>query len=292
MSGTRTNMSRTRNNMSGKGVNGRRGRGGGGKVAGGEGEANSQSEMSGVAKSGSLLAIMGGRNLFQATYCNGGGRPESRGTFTRHRVNLESKNRTEKPREVESPVHCRVTTTYAMLTHAWSWSCALAVAPRVPIHSTTTCNGAGKTTLLATISRRIKGNTTGEVLINGRSIDPAFMANMSGFVPQQDLVVDSLTVREHMEFMNGLSTFVIAPPQAAAFLKFKFLYRVSNSVVNASKHKQTPRRANPYRILIRGVDRESYDVPTADIHTGLVYETLKWAGQDFPRLEEDCLPAL
>ncbi|CAG2055460.1 unnamed protein product, partial [Timema podura] len=46
-----------------------------------------------------------------------------------------------------------------------------------------------------------RGNTTGEVLINGRSIDPAFMANMSGFVPQQDLVVDSLTVREHMEFM-------------------------------------------------------------------------------------------
>nr|CAD7431663.1 unnamed protein product [Timema monikensis] len=47
-------------------------------------------------------------------------------------------------------------------------------------------------------------NTTGEVLINGRSIDPAFMANMSGFVPQQDLVVDSLSVREHMEFMAQL----------------------------------------------------------------------------------------
>nr|CAD7196568.1 unnamed protein product [Timema douglasi] len=47
-------------------------------------------------------------------------------------------------------------------------------------------------------------NTTGEVLINGQSIDPAFMANMSGFVPQQDLVVDSLTVREHMEFMAQL----------------------------------------------------------------------------------------
>nr|CAD7258301.1 unnamed protein product [Timema shepardi] len=45
-------------------------------------------------------------------------------------------------------------------------------------------------------------NTTGEVLINGQSIDPAFMANMSGFVPQQDLVVDSLSVREHMEFMR------------------------------------------------------------------------------------------
>nr|CAD7570023.1 unnamed protein product [Timema californicum] len=52
-------------------------------------------------------------------------------------------------------------------------------------------------------SKRIMGNTTGEVLINGQSIDPAFMANMSGFVPQQDLVVDSLSVREHMEFMTG-----------------------------------------------------------------------------------------
>nr|CAD7396939.1 unnamed protein product [Timema poppensis] len=53
-------------------------------------------------------------------------------------------------------------------------------------------------------NRRSLGNTTGEVLINGQSIDPAFMANMSGFVPQQDLVVDSLTVREHMEFMAQL----------------------------------------------------------------------------------------
>nr|CAD7595244.1 unnamed protein product [Timema genevievae] len=95
------------------------------------------------------------------------------------------------------------------------------VLPHCPggtVGAKTYYGGAGKTTLLATISRRIKGNTTGEVLINGRSIDPGFMANMSGFVPQQDLVVDSLTVREHMEFMLYTKTigFPLRTPSGAS----------------------------------------------------------------------------
>nr|CAD7595243.1 unnamed protein product [Timema genevievae] len=54
-----------------------------------------QPKMSGVAKSGSLLAIMGGRNMFQTTYCNGGERPESRGTFTRHRSLYNSQTKSK-----------------------------------------------------------------------------------------------------------------------------------------------------------------------------------------------------
>ncbi|XP_076678314.1 brown isoform X2 [Andrena cerasifolii] len=62
-------------------------------------------------------------------------------------------------------------------------------------------SGSGKTTLLATISRRVKGKATGEILLNGAPIDTGQMIRISGFVPQTDLAVESLTVQEHMEFM-------------------------------------------------------------------------------------------
>lgn len=62
-------------------------------------------------------------------------------------------------------------------------------------------SGAGKTTLLATISKRIKGESTGEILLNGKLVSRDVMARISGFVPQEDLAVESLTVQEHMEFM-------------------------------------------------------------------------------------------
>ncbi|XP_063978757.1 protein scarlet-like [Diachasmimorpha longicaudata] len=62
-------------------------------------------------------------------------------------------------------------------------------------------SGAGKTTLLATISRRLKGEASGEVLLNDKPVDNHLMARISGFVPQEDLSVETLTVQEHMEFM-------------------------------------------------------------------------------------------
>ncbi|KAK2584946.1 hypothetical protein KPH14_002539 [Odynerus spinipes] len=62
-------------------------------------------------------------------------------------------------------------------------------------------SGAGKTTFLATLSRRIKGEIEGEILLNGKPIDREQLIRISGFVPQQDLAVESLTVQEHMEFM-------------------------------------------------------------------------------------------
>ncbi|XP_029040866.2 protein scarlet-like isoform X2 [Osmia bicornis bicornis] len=62
-------------------------------------------------------------------------------------------------------------------------------------------SGAGKTTLLATISRRVKGRATGDILLNGKPVDTDQMIRISGFVPQTDLAIESLTVQEHMEFM-------------------------------------------------------------------------------------------
>ncbi|XP_075226956.1 protein scarlet-like isoform X2 [Lycorma delicatula] len=65
-------------------------------------------------------------------------------------------------------------------------------------------SGAGKTTLLATISQRLKGDITGEILVNGRNMPSSTMAKLSGFVPQQDLTLRSLTVMEHMQLMARL----------------------------------------------------------------------------------------
>ncbi|XP_063219154.1 protein scarlet-like isoform X2 [Bacillus rossius redtenbacheri] len=62
-------------------------------------------------------------------------------------------------------------------------------------------SGAGKTTLLAAISQRVKGKISGQVMLNGRVVNQKIMADVSGFVPQLDLMVDTLSVEEHMEFM-------------------------------------------------------------------------------------------
>ncbi|XP_075992836.1 protein scarlet-like isoform X2 [Anticarsia gemmatalis] len=62
-------------------------------------------------------------------------------------------------------------------------------------------SGAGKTTLLAAISRRDKSAMTGYLMLNGRLAGADLIARISGFVPQEDLAIDDLTVAEHMEFM-------------------------------------------------------------------------------------------
>lgn len=62
-------------------------------------------------------------------------------------------------------------------------------------------SGAGKTTLLAAISRRDKSALTGYLMLNGRLAGADLIARISGFLPQEDLSIDDLTVTEHMEFM-------------------------------------------------------------------------------------------
>lgn len=62
-------------------------------------------------------------------------------------------------------------------------------------------SGAGKTTLLATISQRLKGDAKGKILVNGKSVSKSLMTRISGFVPQKDLNLLSLTVFEHMLLM-------------------------------------------------------------------------------------------
>ncbi|KFB36638.1 AGAP007655-PA-like protein [Anopheles sinensis] len=67
-------------------------------------------------------------------------------------------------------------------------------------------SGAGKTTLLAAISMRITGATTvhGKVLINGLYVTRTQMKQLTGFVPQYDIALKSLTVAEHLSFAAKL----------------------------------------------------------------------------------------
>ncbi|XP_059609154.1 protein brown [Phlebotomus argentipes] len=66
-------------------------------------------------------------------------------------------------------------------------------------------SGAGKTTLLAAISRRIRGNKlAGRFTINGREIEREEMTSISGFVPQNDSLINQLTIEEHLTFIGQL----------------------------------------------------------------------------------------
>uniref|UniRef100_A0A182QUQ2 ABC transporter domain-containing protein n=1 Tax=Anopheles farauti TaxID=69004 RepID=A0A182QUQ2_9DIPT len=67
-------------------------------------------------------------------------------------------------------------------------------------------SGAGKTTLLAAISMRITGSTTvhGKVLINGLYVTRTQMKQLTGFVPQYEIALETLTVAEHLAFVSRL----------------------------------------------------------------------------------------
>ncbi|VVC31665.1 ABC transporter-like,P-loop containing nucleoside triphosphate hydrolase,AAA+ ATPase domain,ABC [Cinara cedri] len=65
-------------------------------------------------------------------------------------------------------------------------------------------SGSGKTTLMATISHRTKGNFEGELLLNGRPVSEDIMIKISGFVAQEDISFNQLTVLEQLKLMAKL----------------------------------------------------------------------------------------
>ncbi|KAI9923984.1 hypothetical protein MW887_007442 [Aspergillus wentii] len=61
-------------------------------------------------------------------------------------------------------------------------------------------SGAGKTTLLDVIAQRVSiGVVTGDILVNGRALEPNF-PRRTGYVQQQDLHLETTTVREALRF--------------------------------------------------------------------------------------------
>ncbi|XP_065369460.1 protein brown [Calliphora vicina] len=64
------------------------------------------------------------------------------------------------------------------------------------------CSGAGKTTLLAAISQRLRGNLSGEIVVNGIATERADMIRISSFLPQFEINVQTFTAYEHLYFMS------------------------------------------------------------------------------------------
>uniref|UniRef100_A0A0A1WSU4 Protein brown n=1 Tax=Zeugodacus cucurbitae TaxID=28588 RepID=A0A0A1WSU4_ZEUCU len=64
------------------------------------------------------------------------------------------------------------------------------------------CSGAGKTTLLAAISQRLRGNLTGDVVLNGVTMGRDDMTRISSFLPQFEINVKTFTAYEHLYFMS------------------------------------------------------------------------------------------
>ncbi|OOF97272.1 hypothetical protein ASPCADRAFT_143557 [Aspergillus carbonarius ITEM 5010] len=61
-------------------------------------------------------------------------------------------------------------------------------------------SGAGKTTLLDVLAQRVSiGVVTGDVLVNGRALQPNFPRE-TGYVQQQDIHLETTTVREALQF--------------------------------------------------------------------------------------------
>lgn len=65
-------------------------------------------------------------------------------------------------------------------------------------------SGAGKTTLLDVLAQRVSiGVVTGDMLVNGKPLDPSFQRK-TGYVQQQDLHLETTTVREALRFSATL----------------------------------------------------------------------------------------
>ncbi|KAL2271986.1 hypothetical protein VTJ83DRAFT_1357 [Remersonia thermophila] len=83
-------------------------------------------------------------------------------------------------------------------------------------------SGAGKTTLLDVLARRTTvGVVTGDMLVNGRIVGADFQ-RQTGYVQQQDLHLDTATVRESLRF----SALLRRPPSVPVAEKYAFVEEV------------------------------------------------------------------
>ncbi|KAH7124639.1 ABC-2 type transporter [Dactylonectria macrodidyma] len=83
-------------------------------------------------------------------------------------------------------------------------------------------SGAGKTTLLDVLAQRTTmGVITGDMLVNGKPLDPSFQRK-TGYVQQQDLHLETATVRESLRF----STMLRQPKSVSKEEKYKFVEEV------------------------------------------------------------------
>lgn len=54
---------------------------------------------------------------------------------------------------------------------------------------------------MAAISQRIKGNISGDILLNNQKVTSTEMKGLSGYVPQYDISIPTMTPVEHLYFL-------------------------------------------------------------------------------------------
>lgn len=83
-------------------------------------------------------------------------------------------------------------------------------------------SGAGKTTLLDVLAQRTSiGVITGDMLVNGKPLDSSFQRK-TGYVQQQDLHLETTTVREALRF----SAMLRQPKSVSKTEKYEFVEEV------------------------------------------------------------------
>ena len=83
-------------------------------------------------------------------------------------------------------------------------------------------SGAGKTTLLDVLAQRTSiGIITGDMLVNGKPLDSSFQRK-TGYVQQQDLHLETTTVREALRF----SAVLRQPKSVSKKEKYEFVEEV------------------------------------------------------------------
>jgi len=65
-------------------------------------------------------------------------------------------------------------------------------------------SGSGKTSLLNVLSGKLGGKHTGSILVNGKPLERRILKRIAGFVPQEDILLGSQTVRETLMFYANL----------------------------------------------------------------------------------------
>jgi ATP-binding cassette subfamily G (WHITE) protein 2 len=97
-------------------------------------------------------------------------------------------------------------------------------------------SGAGKTSLLDVLAgRKTVGTVTGSVRINGRDLSPREMRLLSGYVVQDDILPQMLTVRECLDFQARLRVpSGGAPSRVDTVMRRLKLLRTSNTLVGGA----------------------------------------------------------
>lgn len=133
-------------------------------------------------------------------------------------------------------------------------------------------SGAGKTTLLDTLAQRVStGVITGDMLVNGKPLPSSFQRS-TGYVQQQDLHLETTTVREALRF----SAMLRQPKSVSKAEKYAFVEEVIDMLGMGN-----------FAEAIVGVPGEGLNVEQRKVRTGcLICVPLEWLAPTCTRIDK------